>query len=135
MAARDTSESHMPRSSLAIGFSRLFAYMLEQGKLPLNRKSPADILMALPSEERRAAANEAAQTLRKRGYKVELFHSGTKIGKQIAYAEKKGIPYVWFPPFDEDGKHEIKDMNAQTQTEADPATWTAADKGQINNAA
>lgn len=124
---------NLPGVGISIGFSRLFAYMLEQGKLPAGRKSPANILMVLPSEERRAAASEAAQTLRARGYKVELFHSGTKIGKQFAYAEKKGIPYVWIPPFEDGGAHEIKDMHAQTQTEADPANWTP--KGQKNDEA
>lgn len=115
---------NLPGVGISIGFSRLFSYMVDQGKLTATRKSPADVLMVLPSEERRAVAAETAQTLRQRGIKVELFHSGTKIGKQMAYAEKKGIPYVWFPPFDDDGQHEVKDMQAQEQLEADPTSWS-----------
>ncbi len=144
----------LPGVGISIGFSRLFAYMLEQGKLPLTRKSPADILMALPpvrsdeslndiknkENEIRKRAQETAQILRKNNYKVEMFHMPQKIGKQIAYAEKKGIPYVWFPPFDEDGKHEVKNMAAQTQTETTPENWKPktqpeTQKGQINDAA
>ena len=127
---------NLPGVGISIGFSRLFSYMVDQGKLPVGRKSPADVLMVLPNEDQRAAASATAQTLRKRGVKVELFDRGTKIGKQMAYAEKKGIPYVWFPPFDDEGSHEVKNMGSGEQSPADPATWTPDnDKGQIDDAA
>jgi histidyl-tRNA synthetase len=64
-----------------------------------------------------------AQALRKRGFKVETYHAPQKIGKQMSYAEKKGIPYVWFPPFDEGGDHEVKDMGSGNQIKTDVATW------------
>jgi histidyl-tRNA synthetase len=64
-----------------------------------------------------------AQALRKRGFKVETYHAPQKIAKQMSYAEKKGIPFVWFPPFDEAGSHEVKDMTNGTQTKADIETW------------
>ena len=61
--------------------------------------------------------NEVAQTLRKNGINTETAHGG-KLKKQIAYAEKKGIPYVWFPA---DGQ--VKDMASGEQTDADPQNW------------
>jgi histidyl-tRNA synthetase len=64
-----------------------------------------------------------AQALRKRGFKVETYHAPQKIGKQIGYAEKKGIPFVWFPPFDDAGIDEVKDMSSGAQTPADIETW------------
>ena len=113
----------LPGVGISIGFSRLFARMLDNSAFETKRKSPADIFVVLPNEERRALANETAQTLRKRGFNVETSHGG-KLKRQLAYAEKKGIPYVWFPPFEDGLDHEIKNMDTGEQIHADPATWT-----------
>jgi histidyl-tRNA synthetase len=45
-----------------------------------------------------------------------------KFGKQIRYAERRGIPFVWFPGAA--GAHEVKDIRSGEQVGADPATWT-----------
>lgn len=108
----------LPGVGISIGFSRLFSKLLNEGKLPLNKRSPAVVLMTLPSEEERDKAMEAARTLRKRGYNVEMYHAPQKIKKQIAYAEKKGIPYVWFPDLSE-----VKSLQAGRQYKADPGKW------------
>jgi len=114
----------LPGVGISIGFSRLFARMLEKGAFgDLKRKSPADILMVLPSEERRADAAAAAQQLRARGLKVEMYHAPKKTGDQIKFADRKGIPYIWFPPFENGKPHEVKNMMTGEQTQADPATW------------
>ncbi len=118
---------HLPGVGISIGFSRLFDVMRQTNpeKLGIGPKSPTDILVILPNEEQRATAAATARTLRERGYNVELYHAPQKLQKQLGYAEKKGIPYVWFPPFDANGDHEIKDMTAKTQTKADPESWKA----------
>lgn len=113
----------LPGVGISIGFSRLFDRLRLQNKLPVSAKSPADILMVLPSEEQRAATAETAQVLRKRGFKVEMYHAAKKVGDQIKYANRKNIPFVWFPPFESGGAHEVKDMIAGTQTPADPQNW------------
>ena len=113
----------LPGVGISIGFSRLFAKLLADKAINTTRKSPADLLIVLPSEERRETMLVTAQALRKRGFKVETYHAPQKIGKQMSYAEKKGIQYVWFPPFDEGGDHEVKDMASGTQTKADVETW------------
>ncbi len=115
---------HLPGVGISIGFSRLFDRLRSAGKLDTTRKSPTDILVVLPNEEQRKLAAETARTLRGKGYNVELYHAPQKIGKQIGYAEKKGISYVWFPPFDTDGEHEVKNMNTGEQVKADPTSWT-----------
>jgi len=114
----------LPGVGISIGFSRLFAKLLQDKAIAANRRSPADVMMVLPSDAQREVMLGTAQVLRKRGFKVETYHAPQKIGKQIAYAEKKGIPFVWFPPFDDAGKHEVKDMTNGTQSEADATTWT-----------
>lgn len=114
---------HLPGVGISIGFSRLFDRLRQQGKLPVGRLSPADIMVVMPSEERRSLTMETAQKLRTRGYRVETFHNPSKLARQLAYAEKKGIPYVWFPPFEDGKDHEIKNMQTGEQSKADPDEW------------
>jgi histidyl-tRNA synthetase len=114
----------LPGVGISIGFSRLFAKLLADKAIDATRKSPADLLIVLPSEERRETMLVTAQALRRRGFRVETYHAPQKLAKQLSYAEKKGIPYVWFPPFDGGGAHEVKDMGSGNQTKADVATWT-----------
>jgi histidyl-tRNA synthetase len=111
---------HLPGVGISIGFSRLFARMIEKKKLNTRQKSPADIMMIMPSDERRAKIAGLCQQLRKRGLKVEMYHAAKKIPDQLKYADKKGIPFVWFP---DEGGHKVKNMVTQDQSPADPATW------------
>jgi len=114
---------HLPGVGISIGFTRIFEVLHHYGYIKTGKRSPAHILMVLPSEDRRGEAAETARTLRARGYNVELYHAPQKVKKQMEYAAKKGIPYVWFPPF-EDGKgHEVKDMGSGEQGPVDPQTW------------
>ncbi|MGH8894975.1 MAG: His/Gly/Thr/Pro-type tRNA ligase C-terminal domain-containing protein, partial [Actinomycetes bacterium] len=62
-----------------------------------------------------------ATALRRRGIAAEVAPSAAKYGKQIRYAERRGIPYVWFPQ--DDGTHEVRDIRSGEQVPADPAAW------------
>lgn len=119
----------LPGVGISLGFSRLFDVMRQTRPdlLGIGPSSPADILMVLPSEDMREEAAAAARTLRTRGYKVEMYHAAQKVGKQIAYAQKKGIPYVWFPPFEKGQEHEVKNLATSMQSPCDPDSWAAAD--------
>ncbi len=112
----------LPGVGISIGFSRLFDRIRSKGGLPKSALSPADILVIMPNEDMRAHASNAAQSLRSRGINVELYHGG-KLKKQLAYAEKKRIPYVWFPPFEDAAIHEVKCMDSGKQEQANPAVW------------
>jgi len=109
---------HLPGVGISIGFSRLFERIRKNGTLPTTGISPADVMVVLPNEEQRPLMNETAQALRARGYNVETFHSPSKIDKQIKYALKKGIPYVWFPDLGE-----VKNMATREQVPATPEDW------------
>lgn len=111
---------HLPGVGISIGFSRLFARMVEKNKLTTTQKSPAHVMVIMPSEEQRAEVSKLCQTLRQRGLNVEMYHAAKKIPDQLKYASKKGIPYVWFP--DADG-HKVKNMLTGDQAPADPETW------------
>ncbi len=116
--------TNMPGIGVSIGLSRLFSRMIDKGYLEFDGFAPTEILVVQPSDEQYACALETGQILRKRGFNVEVFHTATKLKKQLAYAEKKKIPYIWFPPFADGKPHEVKDMRAREQCEADPNTWS-----------
>lgn len=111
---------HLPGVGISIGFSRLFDVLKHTGHIKPARKSPTDILVMLPSEDDRPMAAKTASTLRGRGYNVELYHAPQNYKKQMEYANKKEIPYVWFPSPEGD---EVKNMTTGEQTKADATTW------------
>ncbi len=113
----------LPGVGISIGFSRLFDRIRLKDKLPINGISPADVLVILPNEEARTIMMETAQILRSNGYNVETFHSTSKLKRQMAYAEKKSIDYVWFPPFEDGQSHEVKNMKTGKQSTANPKNW------------
>jgi histidyl-tRNA synthetase len=50
--------------------------------------------------------------------------SPQKYGRQIRYAERRGIPFVWFPAPQTGEAHQVKDIRSGDQIKADPATWS-----------
>jgi histidyl-tRNA synthetase len=115
---------HLPGIGMSIGLTRIFAKLVADGAITGDRLSPADVLVVIPGEDRRAAAMTVAATLRARGFKVETYHAADKLKKQLTYGSRKQIPYIWFPPFDDGKPHEVKDMALGQQVAADPATWS-----------
>lgn len=116
-------KKHLPGVGISIGFSRLFSKFVKEGRFSDMPKTPTDILVTLPSEEARSYVSEICQTLRSRGFKVDMFHSPAKMKKQISYAQKKGIPYVWFFDFDDLTKQEVKNMGTGEQVAAVAIDW------------
>ena len=115
---------NLPGVGMSIGLTRIFAKLLSEGLLPAGPSCPSDVLMVLPADPRRAAAAaQAAALLRGRGMNVELYHQPDRVAKQVRYAARKGIPYVWFPPLADDREHEVKNMATGEQAVADPGTW------------
>ena len=84
---------------------------------------PSAVLVALPDEEARPACDALAQRLRERGIATVVAAAPQKFGKQIRYAERRGIPFVWFPGQD-GGADQVKDIRSGDQLDADPHTWT-----------
>jgi histidyl-tRNA synthetase len=101
---------------MSIGVSRILGRLFGQGLLPASRKTPTVVLVAQVGE----GAAGLVRALRARGIPSELYHEPAKLGKQLAYASAKAIPYVWLPF--EDG-HVVRDMASGEQAPADVATW------------
>lgn len=115
---------NLPGVGLSIGLTRIFAKLVAEGCITATVSSPSEVLVIIPSDDRRGAAVQTATILRARGINTELYHQTDKVGKQIRYANRKGIPAVWFPPFDDGKPHEVKNLISGEQIEADPATWS-----------
>jgi histidyl-tRNA synthetase len=81
------------------------------------------VLVAVADEESRPASDAIADALRARGIPCEVAATPQKFGKQIRYAERRGIPWVWFPGIAAGDPHEVKDIRSGNQVEADPQTW------------
>ncbi|GAA1375632.1 histidine--tRNA ligase [Streptomyces beijiangensis] len=114
---------NLPGIGMSIGLTRIFAKLVAEGIVKPGPSSPSQVLVAVPDETRYALARATAAQLRSRGINTELYHQADKLSKQMRYASRKGIQYVWFPPFDEEGIHEVKDMATGDQAPADPAAW------------
>ncbi|MCS6712730.1 histidine--tRNA ligase [Brachybacterium sp. EF45031] len=119
-----------PGVGLSIGLSRLVSRMLSAPMVTASRAVPSCVLVAVPQEERRGDADAVARDLRSRGIPCEVSPAAQKMGKQIRHAERRGIPFVWFPA-DEDGGHRVKDIRSGDQTDADPATWMPAEEDRL----
>jgi len=116
----------LPGVGMTLGLTRLFAKLVTEKRLRIGPTCPTQVLVIFPRAERREEATFTTKLLRERGLNVEMYHTPGKIAQQIRYASRKGIPYVWFPPFEKDGVHEIKDMITEKQVVANPKTWSPA---------
>ncbi|MGA8987318.1 histidine--tRNA ligase [Aeromicrobium sp.] len=115
--------STYPGVGISLGVSRLLVPLIADG-LIADRSVPSSVLVALVDEESRSASVEVASALRARGIPTEVAATAQKFGKQIRYAERRGIPYVWFPASPQtDGAHQVRDIRVGEQNDADPNTW------------
>lgn len=113
----------LPGVGATLGITRLLGPLFGKNLLVASRPTPTCVLVALPAEDARPAADAVARGLRERGVPCEVFHEGARFGKQIRYADRKGIPFVWFPPAADGEPHTVRDIRTGDQPEADPATW------------
>jgi histidyl-tRNA synthetase len=118
--ASDGARSY-PGVGISLGVTRTLAPLLARGLVTGSRSVPTAVVVALAAEESRPACQAVAARLRGRGISVEVAPSAAKFGKQIRYADRRGIPFVWFPQ--PDGTHQVKDIRSGEQTAADPGTW------------
>jgi len=111
-----------PGVGLSIGVTRLLAPLLGRGFLRASRSVPTAVLVAVESEERREDAVAVAEQLRARGIACEVAPRADRFGKQIRYADRRGIPFVWFGGAD----GEVKDIRSGDQVPAAAGSWAPA---------
>ena len=108
-----------PGVGISLGISRMLVPLLARGRLAASRSVPSAVLVALPADAERERCDQIAQVLRARGIATEVAPTAAKFGRQIRFAERRGIPFVWFPD-----SGEVKDIRSGDQVAADPNTWT-----------
>jgi histidyl-tRNA synthetase len=124
-----------PGVGISIGVSRLLGVLFGAGALRSSRPVPTCVLVAVPDDGSRPDCERLAAALRGRGIATEVAPSAAKYGKQIRFAERRGIPFVWFPGAAEAGAAgagaggggaggQVKDIRSGEQVDADPATWS-----------
>ncbi len=106
-----------PGVGLSIGVTRILVPLLAKGLLSASRSVPTCVLVAVDSEETRGEADAVAARLRARGIPTEVAPKADRFGKQIRYADRRGIPFVWF------SSGEVKDIRSGDQAPADPDSW------------
>ncbi|MHA3702563.1 histidine--tRNA ligase [Jatrophihabitans sp. YIM 134969] len=115
-----------PGVGISLGVSRLLIPLLQRGVLAATRSVPSAVLVALVDDESRPRSQRIATALRSRGIPCEVASAPQKFGKQIRTAERRGIPFVWFPG-DDPGDPlagDVKDIRSGEQVTADAAQWS-----------
>jgi len=112
-----------PGVGISFGVTRALAPLLGRGVLTASRSTPTCVLVALGDDAARAAAGRTAAALRARGIAAEVSPDAAKFGKQIRFAERRGIPFVWFAGAGEDGGDQVRDIRSGEQVGADPTVW------------
>jgi len=79
---------------ISFGADRIYDVLDELGRFPANTGQSTKLLICCFDKDGEKFALPILQQLRKQGINVELYPSGTKIKKQLDYANDKNIPYV-----------------------------------------
>jgi len=112
-----------PGVGISIGVSRLLGLLMRQGLLRASRSTPSCVLVAVADEASRPASLAVASALRARGIPCEVAPRPEKFGKQIRYAARRGIPYVWFPSGPDGEGDSVKDIRSGEQVPATAQAW------------
>lgn len=109
-----------PGVGLSIGVSRIVSRVLGRSLVAPSRSVPTCVLVAVNDESERRHAELTALALRQRGISADVSPNSSKFGKQIRFADRRGIPFVWFLT---DEGEQVKDIRSGEQTSADPTVW------------
>ncbi len=112
-----------PGVGYSFGVTRILAPLIGRGTLTATRSVPSAVLVAVDSEETRHRAISVARRLRERGITCEVAPKADRFGRQIRFAERRGIPFVWFGAGVDDS---VKDIRSGEQLPADPGSWRPA---------
>ncbi|HEY6329337.1 MAG TPA: histidine--tRNA ligase [Blastocatellia bacterium] len=113
----------LPGVGVSMGITRILGRLFSANLLRSSRRTPSCVLVALTSDETRGESHVIAMALRARGIPCEVHATPAKYGKQIRYADQKGIPFVWFPRPEGSAIDEVRDIRTATQTPADRENW------------
>jgi histidyl-tRNA synthetase len=119
----------IPACGFSLGLERILVVMTERNMFPPSlATSPADVMVAVFEGADSPHAMRLAARLRQDGLRVFVYPDADKIGKQIKYADSRGIPFVAILGGDEIARQSVtvKHLAAQTQHTYDQAAAGAA---------
>jgi histidyl-tRNA synthetase len=112
------SGQQIPACGFSLGLERILVVMTERGMFPpALATTPADVMVAVFDASGMPHAIRVAGQLRGSGLRVLVYPDAEKIGKQIKYADGRGIPFVALLGDDEikAGTVTVKNLAAQSQ--------------------
>jgi histidyl-tRNA synthetase len=119
----------VPACGFSLGLERILVVMGERGMFPpALHSTPADVMLSVLDGGAAGHGLRVAAILREAGLRVLVYPEGDKLGKQIKYADSRGIPHVAILGGDEiaAGTVTVKNLAAQTQNTYDQAAAGAA---------
>jgi histidyl-tRNA synthetase len=94
--ASEFTDQKLPGVGVSIGLSRFMELLFSEKLIDTSKRSPSQVLVTVYSEEDRPHCNSVAHELRSSGIAAEVYYKAPKLGKQIEYAEQRGIRHVLF---------------------------------------
>jgi histidyl-tRNA synthetase len=119
----------VPACGFSLGLERILVVMGERGMFPPElATAPADVMVAVFDTADMPHAVRLGGLLRGAGLRVLIYPEPDKIGKQIKYADSRGIPFVALLGSNEiaAGTVTVKHLAAKTQQTHDQAAAGAA---------
>jgi histidyl-tRNA synthetase len=105
----------IPACGFSLGLERILVVMDERGMFPPRvESSPADVMVAIWSEETISESLELAQELRATGLRVDLYPEADKLGKQFKYASSLAVPFVAVLGEEERARGQVAVKNMET---------------------
>ena len=112
-------KEQIPACGISLGLERILVVMDERGMFPpeIAESTPADVMIAMWSEETAGESLKLAQELRAAGLRVIFYPEPDKLGKQFKYAD--AIKVTWVGVLGEtelaDGKVTLKNLRIGKQ--------------------
>jgi len=120
---------HIPACGFSLGLERILVVMTERGMFPPSlATTPADVMLAVFDAADTPHALRVAEMLRQAGVRVLVYPEVEKMGKQIKYADSRGIPFIGILGGDEiaAGMLTVKDLANKVQHTHEQAAAGAA---------
>jgi len=111
------TKSKLPGVGISIGATRLFTALLEEGLLKASEASTTDVLLLQVEDTMLPEYFRLAGELRQAGLNVEVYVDAHKLGKQLKFADRAGIPYALVLGSDEKSRGVAKVRHMHTSHE------------------
>ena len=119
----------VPACGFSLGLERILVVMGEREMFPASlHTAPADVMLAVFDAADAPHALGLAGRLRAAGLRVLVYPDADKIGRQIKYADSRGLPCVAILGADEiaSGTVTVKSLTGKTQRTCDQSAAAAA---------